>query len=105
MVPLALQPHLVTPSGLRAGGIFFMAEAAASSKLEENLDRMLSPWDYAISCMHCMTVSLALDGAGLGIMWGEQGARDMLAAAGFAPVEMKQIESDPDTYYYIATKA
>jgi hypothetical protein len=52
-----------------------------------------------------MTVSLALDGAGLGIMWGEQGARDMLAAAGFAPVEMKQIESDPDTYYYIATRA
>jgi hypothetical protein len=82
-----------------------MDEAAASSKLEENLDRMLSPWLYAISCMHCMTVSLALDGAGLGIMWGEQSARDMLADAGFAHVEIKRIESDPDTFYYTATKA
>jgi SAM-dependent methyltransferase len=90
--------------GLRAGGIFLMAEGAVSSKLEENLDRMMGPWEYAISCMHCMTVSLALDGAGLGIMWGEQKARTMLADAGFAHVEIKRLESDPDTNYFVATK-
>lgn len=91
-------------TALRIGGIFFMGEAAVSSKLEENLDRPMGPWEYTISCMHCMTVSLALDGAGLGIMWGEQGARDMLADAGFAHVEIKRLESDPDTNYFIATK-
>jgi SAM-dependent methyltransferase len=90
--------------GLRAGGIFLMAEGAVSSKLEENLDRMMGPWEYTISCMHCMTVSLALDGEGLGIMWGEQMARTMLADAGFAHVEIKRLESDPDTNYFVATK-
>jgi SAM-dependent methyltransferase len=90
--------------GLRTRGIFLMAEAAASSKLEENLDRMMSPWQYACSCMHCMTVSLALDGEGLGLMWGEQKARTMLADAGFTHIEIKQLESDQDTNYYIATK-
>jgi 2-polyprenyl-3-methyl-5-hydroxy-6-metoxy-1,4-benzoquinol methylase len=90
--------------GLRAGGIFLMAEAAASSKLEENLDRMMSPWDYAISCMHCITVSLALDGEGLGLMWGAQKARTMLADAGFTHIEIKQLETNQDTNYFIATK-
>jgi 2-polyprenyl-3-methyl-5-hydroxy-6-metoxy-1,4-benzoquinol methylase len=92
-------------AGLRAGGIFFMAESSASSKLEENLDRLLSPWMYAISCMHCMTVSLALGGAGLGTMWGQQSARQMLAEAGFGAVEIAQLDSNPDTSYFIATKA
>ena len=80
-----------------------MAEPAASSKLEENLDRMMGPWEYAVSCMHCMPVSLALGGEGLGRMWGEQKARSMLAEAGFTQVDLKQLEVDPDTYYYIAT--
>ena len=39
---------------------------------------------YATSAMHCMTVSLALDGEGLGTMWGEELARALLAEAGFA---------------------
>jgi Zn-dependent membrane protease YugP len=54
--------------------------------------------------MHCMTVSLALDGEGLGAMWGEQKARQMLADAGFTQVDVKRIESDLSNNYYIATK-
>ena len=54
--------------------------------------------------MHCMTVSLALNGAGLGAMWGEQKAREMLAEAGFGRVMVKQIEDDLFNNYYIATK-
>ena len=90
--------------GLRAGGIFLMAEGAVSSKLEENLDRKMGPWEYAISCMHCMTVSLALGGEGLGIMWGTQKARTMLADAGFTHIDIKQLETNQDTNYFIATK-
>ena len=48
------------------------ADVAASSNVEDNLDHPLGPWLYTFSLMHCMTVSLAEDGDGLGTMWGEQ---------------------------------
>jgi Zn-dependent membrane protease YugP len=54
--------------------------------------------------MHCMTVSLALNGEGLGTMWGEQVARQKLAEAGFTNVEVKRVPGDFLNNYYIATK-
>jgi hypothetical protein len=51
-----------------------------------------------------MTVSLALDGAGLGTAWGTQLATSMLNDAGFADVRVAEIESDPLNNYYIAAK-
>jgi hypothetical protein len=80
-----------------------MVDIAASSKVSENLDLPMGPLMYTISCMHCMTVSLARDGVGLGAMWGEQIARQMLAEAGFTRVEVKQVEGDLFNNYYIAT--
>jgi len=53
--------------------------------------------------MHCMTVSLALDGAGLGAMWGEQKARQMLTEAGFTHVDVARVEGDDVKNYYIVT--
>jgi hypothetical protein len=38
--------------------------------------------------MHCMTISHAEGGAGLGTVWGIQTARRMLADAGFSGVEV-----------------
>jgi hypothetical protein len=52
--------------------------------------------------MHCMTVSLALDGVGLGAVWGEQQARAMLDEAGFTQVDVHRLEEDPLNNYYIA---
>lgn len=89
---------------LRPDGTFLMVDIAASSKLSENLDLMLGPFMYTFSCMHCMTVSLAQGGAGLGAMWGEQKARQMLAEAGFTVVDVKKIEGDFFNNYFIATK-
>lgn len=89
---------------LRPGGVFLMADIAASSRLEENLDHPLGPFLYTISCNHCMTVSLAENGAGLGTMWGEQLARHMLNQAGFTQVEVKHVEADSMDSYYIASK-
>jgi hypothetical protein len=54
--------------------------------------------------MHCMTVSLADGGMGLGTMWGEQTARRMLAEAGFTSVEARRIDGDIVNAYLIATK-
>ena len=49
-----------------------------------------------------MTVSLALDGQGLGAMWGKEKATEMLHDAGFSKVEVKQLPHDPMNYFYIA---
>jgi SAM-dependent methyltransferase len=89
---------------LRPDGTFLMVDIGASSDVGENLDHPMGPFMYTVSCMHCMTVSLALGGAGLGAMWGEQTARRMLAEAGFASVEVKRIDGDLFNYYYVATK-
>jgi hypothetical protein len=51
-----------------------------------------------------MSVSLALDGAGLGTCWGRQLAESMLADAGFSEVQVREIESDVVNNYYIARK-
>ena len=55
--------------------------------------------------MHCTTVSLAQSGEGLGTMWGEEKAREMLREAGFAKVEVKQLPHDIANSYFIARKA
>lgn len=89
---------------LRPGGAFLCVDVAASSNLAENLQHPLGPACYTISTMHCMTVSLASGGDGLGNMWGEQKARQMLAEAGFPEVEVKKVEGDILNNYYICRK-
>jgi 2-polyprenyl-3-methyl-5-hydroxy-6-metoxy-1,4-benzoquinol methylase len=90
---------------LRPGGVYLCVDVAASSTLSENLDHPLGPFFYTISCMHCMTVSLADGGMGLGAMWGEQKAREMLADAGFTSIQTAHVDGDIINTYFIATKA
>jgi ubiquinone/menaquinone biosynthesis C-methylase UbiE len=89
---------------LRPGGVFLCVDIRASSKLSENLDHPLGPFLYTISCMHCMTVSLADGGMGLGTMWGEQKARQMLSDAGFTSIDAAHIDGDIANTYFIASK-
>jgi 2-polyprenyl-3-methyl-5-hydroxy-6-metoxy-1,4-benzoquinol methylase len=89
---------------LRPGGVFLMADIKASSRLEDNVGMPMSTYLYTVSLMHCMTVSLALDGAGLGAAWGAQLATSMLADAGFGDVRVAETDADPFNNYYIATK-
>ena len=89
---------------LRPGGVLLMADIKASSRLEDNVGVPMRTYLYTTSLMHCMTVSLALDGAGLGAVWGEQLATSMLADAGFGDVRVAEIESNPINNYYIARK-
>jgi len=92
-------------NALRPEGTFLMQDITGSSYLHKNLDHPLAPFLYTVSCMHCMTVSLALGGEGLGTMWGEEMARELLAEAGFTNVEVKRLPHDIQNNYYIATKA
>ncbi|MDT5137576.1 MAG: hypothetical protein QOD58_1838, partial [Mycobacterium sp.] len=89
---------------LRPGGVLLMVDIKASSRLEDNIGVPLSTYLYTTSMMHCMTVSLALDGVGLGTVWGRQLATSMLVDAGFEEVEVAEIESDVLNNYYIARK-
>ncbi len=89
---------------LRPGGIFLMVDIKASSSLEDNVAVPLATFLYTVSTMHCMSVSLGLDGAGLGTVWGRQLATSMLEDAGFGDVAVSEIESDPFNLYYVARK-
>lgn len=89
---------------LRPGGVLLMVDIKASSRLEDNIGVPMAPYLYTVSTMHCMSVSLGLDGAGLGTVWGRQLATTMLADAGFGEVTVREIDNDPLNYYYIAHK-
>ena len=86
------------------GGVFLMQDIFASSHVHKNLDHPLGTFTYTVSCLHCMTVSLALDGEGLGAAWGEEKALQLLAEAGFNKVEVKRLSHDIMNNYYISRK-
>lgn len=90
---------------LRPGGVLLMVDIKASSNVEDNIGVPMATYKYTVSTMHCMSVSLALDGVGLGTVWGRQLAESMLADAGFRDVTVSEIESDPFNNYYIARKS
>lgn len=90
---------------LRPGGTFLLRDVAGTGRLEADARLPLAPLLYTVSCLHCMTVSLADDGAGLGAMWGEEAARRMLATAGFPAVEARSLPHDPVNRYYVARRA
>jgi 2-polyprenyl-3-methyl-5-hydroxy-6-metoxy-1,4-benzoquinol methylase len=90
---------------LKSDGTYLMQDIAGSSRLENNLDHPAAPFLYTISCMHCMTVSLAQNGAGLGAMWGRELAVEMLKAAGFSQIDVKQLPHDFQNYFYVVTKS
>ena len=91
-------------AALKEDGVYLMQDIAGSSHLHNNLDHPIAPLLYTVSTMHCMTVSLAQGGEGLGTMWGEEKAREMLEEAGFKKVEVKQLPHDIFNNYFIITK-
>lgn len=91
-------------ASLNNDGFFLMQDIAASSKVEKNIDSILAPTLYTISTMHCMSVSLAFDGEGLGTMWGKELAVNKLTEAGFKDIKIKNVEGDIMNYYYVSRK-
>ncbi|GAB4005107.1 class I SAM-dependent methyltransferase [Nocardioides ultimimeridianus] len=88
---------------LRPGGTFLMVDIKAESGVEKNLTLPWATYLYTLSLMHCMPVSLAQGGRGLGTVWGRQTAERMLGEAGFAHVDVLEIRTDPMNYFYVAT--
>ena len=102
------RPDLVLANiarALRPDSVYLMQDIHASSRPHENVDHPAGVFLYTISTMHCMTVSLAAGGMGLGTMWGRQLAREMLATAGFKSVRIERLRHDFQNDYYIVRLA
>lgn len=90
---------------LRPDGVYLMQDIRAASALHDNLEHPLRPLFYSISTMHCMSVSLAQGGEGLGTMWGRERAQALLAEAGFAQVTLHELPHDIQNDYYVVRSA
>ena len=81
-----------------------MQDIRGSSYVHQNIGHPLGTFIYAISTMHCMTVSLAQGGEGLGAMWGEEKTREYLHSAGFRSIETHQLPHDFQSNWYVVRK-
>jgi len=84
----ALAPH----------GVYLWSEPNASDKAHENRNPLGRTF-HSISPLHCMTVSLAHNGAGLGTVIGETGARSLAKEAGFSSFEKLPIQNPFNQFF------
>jgi len=102
-----IDPHAMLAGihrALKDDGLLLAQDIRSSSYVEKNLDHPVAPFLYTISTMHCMTVSLAHDGCGLGTCWGEELALKMFAEAGFHSVAVHTLDHDIMNNYYVCRK-
>ncbi len=85
---------------LAEGGVYLAQDIKGSSHHHGDRDHPIAPLLYTVSCMHCMTVSLAQGGEGLGAMWGKDKALDYFRRAGFRQVAVHELDHDVQNYYY-----
>ncbi len=90
---------------LRDDGVYLMQEIGGSGHVHEDAKHPIGTLLYTVSCMHCMTVSLAQGGDGLGAMWGEAKAREYLERAGFRSIETHRLAHDVQNTWYVVRKA
>jgi 2-polyprenyl-3-methyl-5-hydroxy-6-metoxy-1,4-benzoquinol methylase len=86
---------------LRPGGTYLMQDIGVSSHVEKNIEHPLGAFVYTISCFHCMSVSLAQGGVGLGAAWGEELTLQMLREAGFKRINVHRLPHDILNNYYV----
>jgi SAM-dependent methyltransferase len=87
------------------GGCFVMSEPHGADNLEDNIANPMAPILFACSTLHCLTVSLAHGGAGIGTVFGEQLAQQMLTDAGFVDTHLHPAPGDPVNAVYVSRKA
>lgn len=86
---------------LAPSGVYLAQDIKGSSHHHHDREHPLGPLLYTVSCMHCMTVSLAQGGEGLGAMWGREVAERYFAEAGFTSIAVHELDHDPQNYYYV----
>lgn len=83
---------------LADGGVYVWSEPNASANAHENRNPVGKAF-HSISPLHCMTVSLAYNGAGLGTVIGEAGARALAKTAGFSSFERLPIQNPFNQFF------
>jgi 2-polyprenyl-3-methyl-5-hydroxy-6-metoxy-1,4-benzoquinol methylase len=86
---------------LKADGVYLMQDISGTSHVHKDIDHPLGTLLYTVSCMHCMTVSLAQGGEGLGAMWGEEKTQEYLHRAGFRSVTVNKLAHDIQNNWYV----
>ena len=89
---------------LKPDGVYLMQDISGTSHVDRDIAHPIGTFLYAISCMHCMTVSLAQGGEGLGAMWGEEKTREYLERAGFRSVTTHKLAHDIQNNWYVARR-
>ncbi len=89
---------------LKPNGVYLMQDIKGSSHVHNNITHPIGTFLYTVSCMHCMTVSLAQGGDGLGAMWGEEKTREYLQEAGFHSIATHQLAHDIQNNWYVVRK-
>lgn len=89
---------------LKPDGLYLMQDISGTSHVHKDIEHPIGTFLYTISCMHCMTVSLAQDGEGLGAMWGEERTREYLQKAGFRSITTHRLAHDIQNNWYVVTK-
>jgi len=89
---------------LRPDGVYLMQDIHSSSQVHRNLEHPIGTFLYTVSTMHCMTVSLAQGGEGLGAMWGREKAEELLSEAGFSRIEVHRLDHDIQNDYFVVRK-
>jgi 2-polyprenyl-3-methyl-5-hydroxy-6-metoxy-1,4-benzoquinol methylase len=89
---------------LKPEGVYLMQDINGTSHMDRDVDHPIGTFLYAISCMHCMTVSLAQGGEGLGAMWGEEKTREYLQKAGFRSITTHRLAHDIQNNWYVVRK-
>jgi 2-polyprenyl-3-methyl-5-hydroxy-6-metoxy-1,4-benzoquinol methylase len=85
-------------------GVYLMQDISGTSHVHKDADHPLGTLLYTVSTMHCMTVSLAQGGEGLGAMWGEEKTREYLQRAGFRSIETNKLAHDVQNNWYVVRK-
>ncbi|MGH9959339.1 MAG: transcriptional regulator, partial [Pyrinomonadaceae bacterium] len=89
---------------LKQDGVYLMQDINGTSHLHKDIEHPLGTLIYTVSCMHCMTVSLAQGGEGLGAAWGEEKTREYLRKAGFPSIETHRLDHDLLNNWYVVRK-
>jgi ubiquinone/menaquinone biosynthesis C-methylase UbiE len=89
---------------LKVDGVYLMQDISGTSHVDQDVNHPLGPFLFTVSCMHCMTVSLAQGGEGLGAMWGEEKTREYLQKAGFGSVVTHRLAHDVQNNWYVVTQ-
>lgn len=89
---------------LKPDGVYLMQDISGTGHVHRDIEHPIGTFLYTISCMHCMTVSLAQGGEGLGAMWGEEKTREYLRRAGFRSVTTHRLAHDIQNNWYTVTK-